>query len=171
MVEFWGAFIFAVLEAFILVSIEVLDPGKNMLPALLIGINIIGTLVAALLFSFSPELYEVPSHFIEYGVQITITATDFLFIFLLPNMTDSPIGKLWTRFRVVEIVAVSIFLVASILKFFFYTGLIACDMEPERAAHFFEFTGEMANSIFAFAFAFFLYLDLQARQRQHDAEL
>jgi hypothetical protein len=172
MVEFWGAFIFAVLEAFILVTIEVLSLADNKLAGLLVGLNVVAAFVAALLFSFSPQLYEVPAHYIEYSVQITLTGANFIFIFVLPMATkDNPMWKMWARFRVAEVVVVAVLLLCAILKLLFYTSVIPVGMGPERASHFFEFTGEMANSVFAFAFSFILYLDLTLRQREHDEKM
>lgn len=171
MLEFWGAFAFAVLEAFILVSIGVLDVEHHWYAALLVAINICATLVAAILFSFDPEAYEFISHLIEYSAQITLTAANFLFIFLLPRQPTSTLVQTWKRFRIVEIVVVACFMVVAILKFLVYLSVIVTDMEPERAAHFFEFTGEMANAVFAFVFAFLLYADFRAVEHAHDHQM
>ncbi len=40
----------------------------------------------------------------------------------------------------------------AVLKLFIYSELIETEMGGERAAHFFEFTGEMFNDIFALIF-------------------
>jgi hypothetical protein len=41
----------------------------------------------------------------------------------------------------------------------------------ERSAHFFEFTGEMANSAWAFVFALSIFLKLSKTQADHNARL
>jgi hypothetical protein len=56
----------------------------------------------------------------------------------------------------------------SILKLLFYTSVIATEMEPERASHFFEFTGEMVNSAWAFIFALQVFAKLSNAQEHHN---
>lgn len=43
-------------------------------------------------------------------------------------------------------------MILACLKLFVYGGVIEFHMEAERAAHFFEYTGEMFNDVFALAF-------------------
>jgi hypothetical protein len=167
--EFWSQFLFAILEAFILVAANILDVGSvgKFFQLLLVALNVILTLVAALLFTFSPLLFERPAHYIEYAAQITITMANFVFIF---KLGDSKSIK-WKRFRVVEIVVVSILLVMAIIKLLLFIPVIHSDIGAERSSHFLEFIGEMGNAMFAFTFAFLLFLDLKNTEKIHDQDL
>ena len=66
MLDFYGSFFFALSEGCVLIltGIVTLDSIK----IYLIILNIGGTLVALILFTFDPEFFEVTSHWIEYSV-------------------------------------------------------------------------------------------------------
>jgi hypothetical protein len=167
--EFWSQFLFSILEAFILVAADIIDvdtPAK-FFQLLLVIINVILTLVAALLYTFSPLLFERPAHYIEYSAQITLTMANFVFIFKLGDSTS----LIWKRFRVAEIVVVSLLLVMAIFKLLLFIPVIPIDMGPERSSHFLEFIGEMGNALFAFVFAILLFLNLKRVESQHDHDL
>jgi hypothetical protein len=166
--EFWSQFLFSILEAFILVAANILDVGTvgKFFQLLLVALNVILTLIAALLFTFSPLLFERPAHYIEYVAQITLTLANFVFIFQLDRKTIA-----WKRFRVVEIVVVSILLVLAIVKLLLFIPVIHTSIGPERSSHFLEFIGEMGNALFAFSFAFLLFLDLKNVEKKHDLDL
>jgi len=110
-------------------------------------INVGGSYIALILFLFNAEFWEAPSHWIEYAVQCFVTATSFAFIF--GNRDKSNVlFKYWYY----EYGILSVALIISILKLFVYGDVIETEMGGERAAHFFEYTGELINDIFAFAF-------------------
>jgi hypothetical protein len=165
MAEFWSAFLFALLEAFILLASNVLSVESTWqkLQVLLVGFNVVATLTPALLFIYSSELLEVPAHYMEYGAQITIAATNFIFI----SQQVAGSSNSWRKFRVMEFVFAMVVFAMAILKLLFFVPLIEVEMEAERASHFFEFIGEMANSLFALLFAFLMFLDLERRIKEH----
>jgi hypothetical protein len=131
----------------------------------------------------------VISHYIEYGSQILVTTSNFIFI--LPSRKTTKKG--WFVFQVVLasclVVArfaskkfcslldlfLCIFFVSfvcnSILKLVFYTDTIMTEIGPERSSHFFEFTGEMVNSMWAFIFALKVFATLSAAQDRHNTML
>jgi hypothetical protein len=168
MAEFWSQFIFAILEAFILVAANILDVGTigKFSQLMLVALNIVLTLVGALLYTFSPLLFERPAHYIEYVVQITLTLANFIFIFQIDCKTIN-----WRRFRVIEILVATVLLILGILKLFLFIPVIHTSISPERSSHFFEFIGEMGNAMFAFSFAFLLFLDLKNVEKQHNLDL
>lgn len=167
--EFWSAFLFTLLEAFILVESGIFGVSSWMELAMLgvVGLNIVSSFVAALLFTFSPETFERPSHYVEYASQITVTLANFIFIARSPSRKKLKS----TKYRVwlaVQIAFASVLFVASIIKVLVFTSVIETAIEPERAAHFFEFTGEMVNSLWAFFFALTLFKKLAESQKDHE---
>ncbi len=158
---------------------------------IIVFINIVSSLVAALLFTIGLQLFERIAHYIEYASQITgaswldarsvvliciahatlphacaVTLADFIFIFNSPNGTIDCSASV-----VFQLLFASTLVVASVLKVLFYTGTITVAMGNERSSHFFEFTGEMANSAWAFFFALTRFAELSATQKDHDTRL
>ncbi len=80
MLDFYGAFFFALVEGCVLILTRIVTI-DNIFKLLLISINIGGTLVALILTVFNAEFFEQTSHWIEYTVQLFLTLTDFIFIF------------------------------------------------------------------------------------------
>jgi hypothetical protein len=68
--EFWSAFLFTLVEAFILVSADVItfDSMLQRLVLVVVALNVVSSFVAALLFTFMPIVFERPSHYIEVSV-------------------------------------------------------------------------------------------------------
>lgn len=89
--EFWSAFLFTLVEAFILVTAGVFGFKTKLQKVflLLIAGNIVTSLVSALIFTFEPEHFERIAHYIEYGSQILVTSTNFVFI--LPSRKQFPL--------------------------------------------------------------------------------
>lgn len=116
---------------------------------LIIIVNVGGTFLAFLLFLLNAQFWEVPAHWIEYGVQLFVTATSFAFIFGNKNSSS-----LLYKYRNLEAGLVLLGVVMAGLKLLVYGEVIEFEMSGERAAHFFEYTGEMFNDVFVFLFAF-----------------
>ena len=110
-------------------------------------INVGGTLIALILFLFKAEFWEAPAHWIEYAVQCCVTITSFIFIFGNQDKTN-----VLYKYRYLEAVLITASLALCIMKLFFYGEVIEVEMGGERSAHFFEYSGEMFNDIFAFMF-------------------
>jgi len=113
----------------------------------MIIVNVGGTLIALILFLFNAEFFETTAHWIEYSVQFCVTFTSFAFIFGNQDKTSA-----LYKYRYYEAGLVCISLVMACLKLFVYGEVIEFDMGGERAAHFFEYAGEMFNDAFALAF-------------------
>jgi hypothetical protein len=113
----------------------------------MIIVNVGGTLIALILFLFNAEFFETTAHWIEYSIQFCVTFTSFAFIFGNQDKTSA-----LYKYRYYEAGIVCISLVMACLKLFIYGGVIEFDMGAERAAHFFEYSGEMFNDLFALAF-------------------
>jgi len=113
----------------------------------MIIVNVGGTLIALILFLFNAEFFETTAHWIEYSIQFCVTFTSFAFIFGNQDKTSA-----LYKYRYYEAAIVCISLVMACLKLFVYGEVIEFDMGGERAAHFFEYSGEMFNDVFALAF-------------------
>jgi hypothetical protein len=164
--EFWAAFLFTLVEAFILVSAGIFSFKRllDKLMMLVVGFNVVASFVAALIFTFEPHLFEEIAHYIEYGAQITITLANFIFII----QTKKEVSRLALGAQLTFAV---ILVIMAILKLLFFTGAIYSPMGGERSSHFFEFTGEAANSLWAFVYALQQFLVLTDSQERHNDSL
>ena len=113
----------------------------------MIIVNVGGTLIALILFLFNADFWETTAHWIEYSIQFCVTFTSFAFIFGNQDKTSA-----LYKYRYYEAGIVCISLILACLKLFVYGSVIEFDMGAERAAHFFEYSGEMFNDVFALAF-------------------
>ncbi|CAD8085260.1 unnamed protein product [Paramecium primaurelia] len=158
MLDFYGSFFFALSEGCVLIltGIVTIDSIK----IYLIIVNIGGTLVALILFTFDPEFFEVTSHWIEYSVQLLLTLTDFLFIFQQDKQS------LMYKYRFYESCIIILAFIMSFLKLLVFGGVIPTNGQNERIAHFLEYSGEMINDCFAI---FFIILQLNI-ERQYMLE-
>lgn len=66
MLDFWGAFVFALCEGLVLLMTGIVQ--LKDFKIYLIIVNIGGTLIALILFTFDPDFFEVISHWIEYSI-------------------------------------------------------------------------------------------------------
>ena len=135
---------FALIEGLVLLLTGAIT---NIFGLTLVIVNAGGTLTALILFLLNAEFFEVTSHWIEYSTQLFITITDFIFIFGTKDKTSA-----LYKYRYYEFVLISISLCLNGIKLLVYGDVIETQMGGERAAHFFEYTGEMFNDIFAFMF-------------------
>ena len=78
-----------------------------------------------------------------------VTATSLAFIFGNQDNTS-----ILYKYRYYEAVLIIISVILCGLKLLVYGEVIEMAIGGERAAHFFEYTGEMFNDIFAFMFSF-----------------
>ena len=122
----------------------------------IILVNVGGTVVALILFLFNAEFWETPAHWIEYSVQMFVTLTSFAFIFGNQDKT----GVLY-KYRYHEAVLVIISFIISVFKLFVYGEVIELEIGGERGAHYFEYSGELLNDIFALTFTLIRYQSVQ----------
>jgi hypothetical protein len=87
--EFWSAFLFTLVEAVIFVSAGLFGfaSGWQRFFLVVVALNVVTALVAALLFTFAPFHFERPAHFIEYSSQILVTSSNFVFV--LPSRKET----------------------------------------------------------------------------------
>jgi len=151
MIDFWGSFLFTLVEACILVNANMLTIGS--LRFLIVAFNIGMTLVAAVLFSMNPEFWEIPCHWIEFSAQICIAFSDLIFIFHQFKKTDSMLY----RYRNCEAAMILFLVLGNCFKLLIFGGVIKVGMDGEQAANFIEYIAEMINSVFAFLFTIVSY--------------
>jgi hypothetical protein len=152
---------------------------NSLWPTFLIFINVMGTFATALLFTLDPEQYEVVTHYMEYILQILISAVNWIFVHHLTTTTTTTTttsalhggriggGRGGRRssnnallLRHYEIGAASVIVALSIVTVFLYSGILPMGtVEPERAGHFAEFVNEIGNGLFAFLYATVSYMD------------
>ena len=161
--EFWSAFLFTLVEAFILVSADIsFETVFQKVMVCVVGLNVVTSVIAALIFTFNPLIFERIAHYVEYSSQITVTLANYVFIVQSKPERSS---------LIVQLAFGTALLIMSILKFLFYVGVIYSPIGAERSSHYFEFIGEMVNSLWAFIFALNQFIQLTQVQRSHNSRL
>ncbi len=113
-------------------------------------------MIALILFLFDGKFWETTAHWIEYAVQLIVTLTGFAFVFGNQDKTS-----VLYKYRYIEAGLVVVSLAMSVLKLFVYGEVIELEMGEERGAHYFEYTGEMFNDVFALVFTLVRYQSVQ----------
>ena len=172
MYEFWGGVYFALVEGYVLLvaddSFLLMDRTSQSILVNLLSINIVSSTVAAALFTLDPEIFEVPSHFIEYATQLTITFIDAFFMFLPRNgsTTQRDRKKMGNWFPLpVQKAYFVVLVLADICKFLLYTDVIPTEIGNERSSHYVEFIVELLNSLWAFVYIKDLYMQTLRQQK------
>jgi len=164
--SFWGVFLFTVVEAILLISTGVVR-WENKGQSIIILSDVCMSFFSALLYTLDPEVFEVPSHYVEYVVQISITCVNLIFInqslrISLDSKHTESIAIQMNRWLESGSSFVALF-----LSFFLYSNLIPVKMGNERSAHFCEFINEMVNGIFALKYAITCYNEWKKQLDQH----
>ena len=161
--EFWGQCGFTMLEALVLIHSEMVPLFS--LPALLFLVNVVASLVAAILFTINGHIFDRTAHWIEYVVQITITGANLVFILTNKGGKNSLSSALY-KYRYWECAFVGLMMVHAIIQVLVFAGVIRFPDIPvyDQAAHYFEYTGEMANTTIVFVFALAVYITLNRRR-------
>jgi len=168
-IEFWAIFCFTIMESLILFITGNLttDDWMSTIQTVVLLFNVVFSLIPAILFSLYPEFYEVPSHYLEYSIQILITSIDFIFIFKSSSKNDNK-----TYYYSKMAFAIGTFCL-SIFQILVYAEAFSVGIEAERAAHFCEFSNESANGCFALWYGFEMYSkykdDLQCHEQSMKA--
>lgn len=153
--DFIGSFIFALVEGISLIMSNIVVVGE--LRFYLLVLNIGMTLTGSILFILSPEYWEITSHWIEFSAQVFLTLTDLIFISVQFKRNKD---NILYKYRYYELIFVIMLLFCSIFKLFIFGNVFYFGIDPEQLAHYFEFSGEMANSIFALLFLTAYYDDI-----------
>eukprot|EP00013_Stygamoeba_regulata_P000558 CAMPEP_0177633940 /NCGR_PEP_ID=MMETSP0447-20121125/3107_1 /TAXON_ID=0 /ORGANISM="Stygamoeba regulata, Strain BSH-02190019" /LENGTH=282 /DNA_ID=CAMNT_0019135637 /DNA_START=164 /DNA_END=1010 /DNA_ORIENTATION=- len=176
MAAFWGVFAFTLLEAFILISTETVHwwvgadiSWLHRVQSLVILFNVMFSFATAVLFSMFPEEFEVPAHYMEYSVQVLITAVNLFFV--VDQTRDANPNGLIYRLRYVEFTVALLVLALSVLQILIFSGAIPTTIEAERAAHFCEFTNEIFNGLFALMYAILAYTNVRKTIVHHYKEM
>lgn len=149
---FWGLFVFTILEAFLLFTSETIQFDSNsMSQPLVMLFNVLTTFAAAILFTIHPTTFEVPSHYLEFSIQIVITLVNFIFIW--NNIRSKTNRTILYRYRYLEATVAVLLVCLAIFQLLLYSGLLKTKTDGERAAHFCEFVNEIFNGLFALFFA------------------
>jgi hypothetical protein len=164
MVAFWGVFGFTTLEALVLIATDYVSWNSRLQVALLL-FNVMMSFATAVLFSFDPKLYEAPAHFMEYSIQVLISAMNMIFVNTYIRAASST--SMVYRFRYLEYVVLTLVLALSLFQLSVYAGAPRVEMGAERAAHFAEFTNEIFNGLFALLYAILSYTDVRNQLQDH----
>jgi len=157
MTSFWAVFVFTLMEALLLISVDKIV-WSNKFQFLIVMFNVMTTFTTALLFTIYPREYEVPAHYMEYSAQIFISSVNVIFVrnyTLTANMSG-----MFYKLRHVEIFVAWLMVTFSFFQLFIYSGLIPVAMGGERAGHMCEFCNEIFNGGFAFVYTLVLYSDV-----------
>ena len=77
MLDFGQTFVFALLEAILLIFTGSVSLSWA---SVIMAVNVGGTLTGVILFLFNGPFWEITVHWIEYAVQISVTATNVFFV-------------------------------------------------------------------------------------------
>ncbi|KAL3937829.1 MAG: hypothetical protein SGBAC_007141 [Bacillariaceae sp.] len=176
MYEFWGSVYFALVEGYILLvaddnSFLALDQSSQSTLVHMLSINVVSTMVAASLFTLNPSIFEVPSHYIEYTSQVTVTFIDAYFMMLPRNGSKHLRDRRKMGDRIPTRVQQGYFvllLLADVAKFLLYANLLptlTASIGNERSSHYVEFTVELLNSLWAFVYIKDLYIQSLWQQK------
>lgn len=163
--SFWGLFAFTLVEALVLITTGLVS-WKNRLLSGFILFNVLMTFATALLLTFNISFFEVTAHYMEYSVQVTISAVNL--IFLNTYVQSSSSTSVVYKFRNVEAVVLWLVLVFSIFQLSLFAGYPTPKIGSERAAHFAEYTTEMFNGSFTLLFAALSYSDVAVQLEAHE---
>eukprot|EP01139_Manchomonas_bermudensis_P002051 Amastigsp_a3550_21.p1 type:complete len:265 gc:universal Amastigsp_a3550_21:108-902(+) len=164
MFEFAGLSCLVCVEAFIIVYTRMLDWDSPLQLALL-GVNVVSSFCALVIFVIDPHRFDVPAHYLEYFIQILVGSANLIFVF-----SAKPGGTLY-RFRRVETAIVVVGVAMSILQLGIYSNIIPTDASHEKNAHFLEFSNEAMNGLFALVFAAATFSSLRAQIAEHNTRL
>jgi len=167
LLEFWAVFILTVLESLILIATGNIntEDWPNTIQGSVLLFNVLSTLTAAIIFSMFPNTYEVPSHYMEYSIQILITLTDFIFIYKSSKTSDN---KTYTYIKFGFAIST---LCLSVFQILVYAAAFSTGIEAERAAHFCEFSNEIANGCFALWYGFNMYKNYSDELSCYDCKI
>lgn len=145
----------------------------NTLAVALTIFNVVTSAVACTLFTLCPELFEVPSHYIEYFSQVMVTLVDYFF---LVQLSSAGAGSMRdeqqpTQPGKLSMLLMSGLLITAITKLFVYSEIIPTAMGGERSSHYIEFVGELLNCMLAFRFAAMQYFAMNQRLVRHQNTL
>lgn len=169
LLEFWSAFLFNVLNVFVMVFSEKDVSQQFRYPALfkiIVLLNVGASLICAVLVTLNTELFEFPAHQIEYTNELTMAGIDIALVLAVlrqREMQDSFIT------RAGAVVCGVVGLGVAITQLALYNGMGFNEQgEPkgEIAAHYFEYTFDfiMGNLTAWFAFETKLTLDTKVKE-------
>eukprot|EP00439_Symbiodinium_sp_Y106_P037659 s5439_g4.t1 len=147
--EFWATFCFALIQVYALVGCprdfeDIFSRSK--LVKLIMALNIVSTVVPAMLITASLERFEVIAHEIEYVNEITMALVDFVFLYSMARKAKLLLDESMLFNLVVTCISMAI----AIMQLCIYNGLPGA--QGEQVAHYFEFTFESFSGLISFVF-------------------
>ena len=153
--EFWATFLFTIVEAFAIIQTP--KALKNIYEnpvalKVILFMNIVVTLVPALLVTFNLEVFEVLSHELEYLNEITMSFVDLVFLYSLcqkPNQNTAISNDTMSVYIAIGSCTIAV------IQLGLYNGFGQNedgDMKGEIIAHYCEFFFEMVSSMITFWF-------------------
>ncbi|OLP79064.1 COP9 signalosome complex subunit 8 [Symbiodinium microadriaticum] len=147
--EFWATFCFALIQVYALVGCprdfeDIFSRSK--LVKLIMALNVVSTVVPAVLVTASLERFEVIAHEIEYVNEITMALVDFVFLYSMAKKAK----LLLDESMVFNLVVTCISMAIAIVQLCIYNGLPGA--QGEQLAHYFEFAFESFSGLISFVF-------------------
>mmetsp|Transcript_40406 Transcript_40406/g.94940 ORF Transcript_40406/g.94940 Transcript_40406/m.94940 type:complete len:314 (-) Transcript_40406:682-1623(-) len=146
LVEFWGTFVFAVVECISLTSTPKSLATVYENPAtlkLILFFNVVATLLPAVLVSLNLEEFEILSHNVEYMNELTMSFVDLVLLWSLVQINPKTLAT------------AAIAIVIALVQLGVYNGMGRTengDMVGEVPGHYLEFAFEIISSLIAFWF-------------------
>ncbi|CAE7325185.1 CSN8 [Symbiodinium sp. CCMP2456] len=147
--EFWATFCFALIQVYALVGCprdfeDIFSRSK--LVKLIMALNVVSTVVPAVLITASLERFEVIAHEIEYVNEITMALVDFVFLYSMAKKAK----LLLDESMLFNLVVTGISMAIAIMQLCIYNGLPGA--QGEQLAHYFEFAFESFSGLISFVF-------------------
>ena len=166
--EFWGTFGFALVELFALMQTPkslISTVNNPRLLKIIVFLNVVFTLIPAILVSVNMERFEIVCHEIEYCSEITMSFVELVLLWSLLRrvrrddedtlMIDGDRGSSMIDSASPSLSLSFIALTISLLQLGIYNGLgenKEGDMRGEVSAHYCEFTFQIISSLITFWF-------------------
>lgn len=170
LIEFWSAFLFNVLNVFVMVFSEKDVSEQFYYPSIfkvVVLMNVGLSLVCATLVTINTDIFEFPSHQIEYSNELTMAVIETALVYSVVRVKEQS-----GLARVAALVLAATGLVVPILQLALYNGLGFNEgnglPEPrgEVAAHYLEFTFDMVLGCMTAWFAFGNKLKMDAKVKE-----
>jgi len=156
LMEFWATFIFNIVQVIALLY----SPKKSgdlfsspLFLKVVIFVNVGVTFISALLVTINTEVFENPSHELEYSNEVTMSLVDLVFLVsLIRNASGDPERKKTDFLPSVFVVVASIAISLIQLGIFNLMGWENGESKGETLSHYFEFVFEAISASITFWF-------------------
>lgn len=157
MLEFWATFFFNIVQVLALLytpkELGELYSSPTFLKVVIL-VNVGASFISALFVTINCEMFEMPSHELEYTNELTMAVVDLV---LLASLLRNIDGRIWQRQNVsscasLVMVVVAILIAAVQLCIYNLLGWEDGESNGEQLAHYFEFVFEAFSAAITFWF-------------------